>query len=284
MQRRFAYPFGDLDMKKTLIAAAVAGALAVPGFALAQAAAEPASPHTLTANVGVVSDYLFRGISQTKGNPAIQGGVDYSHASGFYAGTWLSSISWVNDTQGGSTPTEIDVYGGYKNTFAEDFGYDVGLITYNYPGSGRDRSLYVSPDTYEVYGALSWKFLTLKYSHVISQNFVGWGVAGDSDTYSRGSNYIELNGVYDLGDGWGVSGHVGHQSVENNDGVNSPGGVDASYSDWNVGVTKDIGFGVVGLKYSDTNAKTCGDEGAAYCWAGYNAAKGRAVVSFTKTF
>jgi uncharacterized protein (TIGR02001 family) len=70
------FPFGDFDMKKTLIAAAIAGALVAPGVVLAQAAAEPASPHTLTANVGVVSDYLFRGISQTKGSPAIQGGVD----------------------------------------------------------------------------------------------------------------------------------------------------------------------------------------------------------------
>lgn len=269
-------------MKKTLIAAAVAAACAAPAFA--QEAA-PASEHTFTANVGVVSDYLFRGISQTKGNPAIQGGFDYSHSSGIYVGTWLSSISWVNDTQGGSTPTEMDVYGGYKSTFGDsDFGYDVGLITYNYPGSGRNTSAFVSPWTAEVYGALSWKFLSVKYSHVVSQNFVGWGVAGNSDTYSKNSNYIELNAAYDLGDGWGVSAHVGHQKVKNNDSISDPGGVNASYSDWNVGVSKDVGFGVVGLKYSDTNADTCGDAVAAYCWAGYNAAKGRALVSFTKTF
>lgn len=276
-------------MKKTLIAAAVAGALIAPGVVLAQAAAEPASPHTLTANVGVVSDYLFRGISQTKGNPAIQGGVDYSHSSGFYAGTWLSSISWVSDAQGGTTPTEIDVYGGYKSTFAEDFGYDLGVISYNYPGGGRNKSLYVSPDTVEVYGALSWKWFTAKYSHVVSQNFVGWGTSGDDSTYSRGSHYIELNAAYDLGDGWGISAHVGHQKVKNSDGDNSPSGYDASYTDWNVGVTKDIGFGVLGLKYSATNANTCGDStgGQAYCWGpklDYDAAKGRAVVSFLKTF
>lgn len=276
-------------MKKTLIAAAVAGALAAPGIALAQAAAEPASPHTLTANVGVVSDYLFRGISQTKGAPAIQGGVDYSHASGFYAGTWLSSVSWVSDAQGGSYPTEIDVYGGFKNSFGEDMGYDVGLVTYNYPGSGRDSSAFVSPFTAEVYGALSWKFLTVKYSHVVSQNFVGWGTSGSSNTYSKNSGYLELNAAYDLGEGWGISAHVGHQKVKNSDDDNAPSGYNASYTDWNVGVTKDVGFGVVGLKYSQTDANTCGDAtgGAAYCWGpnlDYNAAKGRAVVSFTKSF
>lgn len=277
-------------MKKTLIAAAVAAACAAPAFA--QEAA-PASPHTLTANVGIVSDYLFRGISQTKGAPAIQGGVDYSHSSGFYAGTWLSSISWVGDTQTGSYPTEIDVYGGFKSTFGEsDFGYDVGLITYNYPGSGRNSTDYVAPDTAEVYGALSWKFLSLKYSHVVSSNFVGWGststgvgtLTGTPDVSSKNSNYIELNAAYDLGDGWGISGHIGTQKVKNFDGAGSISGYDASYSDWNVGVTKDIGFGVVGLKYSDTNADNCGEGTGAYCWAGYSAAKGRALVSFTKTF
>ena len=73
----------------------------------------PTTP--FTANVGVVSDYLFRGISQTKGAPAIQGGFDYSHSSGLYAGTWLSSVSWYSDTvAGASKSVEFDVYGGYK--------------------------------------------------------------------------------------------------------------------------------------------------------------------------
>jgi uncharacterized protein (TIGR02001 family) len=278
-------------MKKTLIAAAVAAACAVPAFA--QEAAAPASPYTLTANVGVVSDYLFRGISQTAGKPAIQGGVDLSHESGLYVGTWLSSISWISDgiqaagsgDKKGSYPTEIDVYAGFKNSFAQDFGYDVGVITYNYPGSGRQDDI-VSPFTAEVYGALSWKFLSVKYSQAVSKNFVAWG-AMDGSAKSKGSGYLELNANYDLGDGWGISGHVGHQKVKDYTSDTDPGKADASYTDWNVGVTKDVGFGVVGLKYSDTNAKTCGDAVATYCWgpsATYNAAKGKALVSFTKTF
>src|ERR1035437_4409760 len=60
-------------------------------------AAAPASPHTFTGNVGLVSQYIFRGLTQTNAHPAIQGGADYSHASGFYAGTWLSNISWFTD-------------------------------------------------------------------------------------------------------------------------------------------------------------------------------------------
>lgn len=267
-------------MKKTLIAAAVATACVAPAFAQQAAAA---SDHTFTANVGIVSDYLFRGISQTKGAPAIQGGFDYSHSSGLYAGTWLSSVSWYNDTvSGASKSVEFDVYGGYKGNFgASDFGYDVGVFQYTYPGTRPEGS--VSPDTTEVYGAVSWKFLTLKYSHVVSKNFVAWGAA-DGSVKSKNSNYLELNAAYDLGEGWGLVGHIGHQKVKNYTSASDAGGLDASYTDWNVGVTKDVGFGVVAVKYSDTNAKGSCSAGEAYCWDGYNAGKGRAFASFTKTF
>jgi uncharacterized protein (TIGR02001 family) len=289
-------------MKKTIIAGVLFAAFAVPAMAedaaLAAAAAAPTPEHTFTGNVGLVTDYVFRGISQSHGKPAIQGGFDYAHASGLYAGIWGSSIAWVSDAQNTSVPVEIDVYGGYKNTFADDFNYDVGVITYNYPGSKdvRDNGS-AKADTVEVYGALGWKFLTAKYSHAVSSHFVGWygGNAGEfKDT--RGSDYLELNAAYDLGEGWGISGHIGHQKVKN---FVKNGDTDASYSDWKIGVTKDVGFGVVGLSYTDTDSKgTCNSDGGsnAYCWGVYhagatpsstdfrNASKGQAVLSFNKTF
>lgn len=285
-------------MNKKLIAAAVAAVVSMPALVLAEDAA-PASPHTFTANVGVVSDYVFRGISQSAHKPAIQGGFDYSHASGFYAGTWLSSISWVSDAQGKSVPTEIDIYGGIKNTFAGgDYSYDVGYITYNYPGSSdTPAATSAKADTQEVYGSLGWKWLSAKYSYVTSSHFVGWygGLGGtNTNTKTNGSNYFELNAAYDLGNGWGVSGHFGKQKVKN---YIANGQTNASYSDWNVGVTKDVGFGVVGLKYSATNATgQCGNgaaagQASAYCWGtntnttGFkDVAKDVVVLSFTKSF
>src|SRR5450759_2863878 len=86
----------------SVAAAAIASAFSLPLTVSAQTApaaepAAPASPHTFTGNVGLVSQYIFRGLTQTNGDPAIQGGADYSHASGFYAGTWLSNISWFTD-------------------------------------------------------------------------------------------------------------------------------------------------------------------------------------------
>ena len=274
--------YSEKFMKKLVHALVLTGLVGAPTFAMAE---EPASPHTLTANVSLTSDYVFRGVSQTQGGPAIQGGFDYSHSSGFYVGTWASNVSWVS-TKNTSTgegwfkdnnSMEIDLYGGYKGSLPADIGYDVGVITYYYPGDQISSALGATdPDTTEVYLGASWKFLSAKYSHVVSERFVGW--AGPNGEKTRNSNYIELNANYDLGGGWGILGHVGHQKVENFD--------DASYTDYKVGVSKDVGFGVVTLAYTDTDADT-----SVYTWttsaAGNNAEKvadGRVFVSFSKSF
>lgn len=258
-------------MKKSLIALALVGAFAAPAFAAEEAA--PAPVHTFTGNVALVSNYIFRGISQSQNKPAIQGGFDYAHVSGLYAGTWASNVAWVEDTgMKTNSSLEWDFYGGYKGSFAEDFTYDLGILKYYYPG---DRVPGVAnTDSTEVYLGLGWKFITLKYSHAISSHLFGWtGPAGEK---TRGSGYLDLSMNYDLGDGWGVNAHVGHQKIKNFG--------DASYTDWKLGVTKDVGVGVVGLAYSDTNAKTCGDAVATYCWNGKDVAKGTAILSFSKTF
>ena len=261
-------------MRKTLIATAVLAALAASSTVMAEEAA-PAE-HTFTANVTLASEYIYRGIGQTNRKPALQGGFDYSHASGLYAGVWGSNVSWLSDAATNiSSSVEIDLYGGYKNTFAGgDWNYDVGVLRYNYPGTY--PSGYTKADTTELYGAIGWKWLTLKYSHVVSSHIFGFTGSNGTDN-TRGSGYLELNAAYDLGDGWGVLGHVGHQKIKNND--------DASYTDYKVGVTKDVGFGTVGLSYWTTNAKACGDSTPVYCNAfNKDLGEGRALLSFTKTF
>lgn len=285
-------------MKKNLISASVATLLAVSAFnAVAEEAASP-----LSFNVSVVSDYVFRGISQTHHDPALQGGVDYAFSNGFYVGAWASSISWVKDALGDGS-MELDLYGGYKGAINNDWSYDVGAINYTYPGHGKAVPTYTgNPTSAEVYGSLAWKWLSAKYSHTVSNQWVGIYGGAALDQKTRGSNYLELNANYDLGDGWIVIGHVGHQKVENS--VSTAAQHDASYSDWKIGVTKDVGFGVVGLSYSDTDAKgSCSNPfpasgASAYCWgtngngntgalptSGYKkVSDGVAILSFTKTF
>ena len=253
-------------MKKLPYLLVLSGLISVPAFA----ADAPASPHTLTGNIALTSDYVFRGVSQSQNGPAIQGGFDYSHASGFYLGTWGSNVDWVS--AGGyktNSSMEIDLYGGYKGAMG-DIGYDVGAITYYYPG---DQVTGVNdPDTTEVYLGLGWKTLGFKYSYTVSDRFVGWGTSA-SNGKTQGSYYVELNGTHDLGSGWGVLGHIGYQDVKDND--------DASYTDWKVGVTKDVGFGVFTLAYSDTDANLTT---SGYLWAGEKVADGRAILTFSKSF
>ena len=238
-------------MKKSLIALALVGAFAAPVFA--EEAAAPASEHTLTGNLGLFSSYRFRGIDQTFGKPALQGGFDYSHASGFYAGNWNSNVN--GDSAGmPQANLEMDFYGGYKTSIG-DFGIDVGAIYYYYPGSQR-ALIAANPKTGEtnsvghvrngeLYIGATWKFLSVKYFHAVSDYF--------SQPGTSGSGYLDVAASYDLGNGWGVNGHVGHLWLKD-----YHAGSDASqgdYTDWKLGVTKDINGFVFGLAYVDTNAK-----------------------------
>jgi uncharacterized protein (TIGR02001 family) len=213
--------------------------LVASGAVMAQA--QPAAPepdYTLSFNVGAVTDYRFRGISQTRRQPALQGGADFAHKSGFYVGTWGSSIKWVNDA-GGDTSLEADLYGGYKFSFG-DFAFDVGALRYFYPGS----DLAPNPDTTELYLAGTWGPATLKYSHSTTNLF---GVAD-----SQGSGYLDLSATFDTGF-WGltVTPHVGHQRVRHNSA--------ASYTDWSVGLGKDFGNGLsASLAYVDTDVNVFG--------------------------
>lgn len=100
----------------------------------------------VTGNVGAVNEYLFRGVEQSNGS-ALQGGLDYAHDSGFYAGTWISNVSFANTTQTGTVSYETDVYGGWSHKFNDWAGLDAGLLYYFY----RDDTAY---NTLEGYVAL----------------------------------------------------------------------------------------------------------------------------------
>jgi uncharacterized protein (TIGR02001 family) len=199
----------------------VAASLIASGAVMAQTKA-PEPDYTYSLNVGAVTDYRYRGISQSRLKPAIQGGFDLGHKSGLYIGTWASSIKWINDA-GGSDNVEVDLYGGYKfNT--GPVAVDVGALRYFYPGS----QLGLNPDTTELYAAGTWGPATLKYSHAITNLF---GFAG-----SKNSGYLDLSATWEL-PWWGLSvtPHIGHQRVAHNGSF--------SYTDYSVTLGKDFGNG-----------------------------------------
>lgn len=207
-----------------------ASVLALAAFSAS--AQEAAS--SLSFNLGGVSDYRYRGISQTRLKPALQGGLDYAHASGFYVGAWGSTIKWIKDA-GGDADVEIDLYGGYKTEIAPGLTADVGLLKYVYPR----HQLGVSPDTLEVYGALSWGPVTAKYSHSTSNLF------GFAD--SKNSGYFDVTANFDVGNGLTLSPHVGHQTVKNN--------AAASYTDYSLTLAKAFSGVVVSGAVVGTDAE-----------------------------
>lgn len=260
-------------MRKIILATALASAVSLPSLANAQAApaAEPASPHTFTGNLTLASSYRFRGIDQTFGKPAIQGGFDYSHASGLYLGNWNSNVSSGAGYPDGNL--EMDFYGGWKTTFG-DFGLDVGALYYYYPGTtatpfGNSGKV----NNQEVYIGGSWKFISLKYSHSIDDYF---SIKGPGGADTKNSNYIDLSASYDLGGGWGINGHVGHLKFKN-----VPNG---DYTDWKVGVTKDISGYVFGLAYVDTNAHGDCGKGEFYCFSNTNSDQGGGLIGLGTKF
>jgi uncharacterized protein (TIGR02001 family) len=291
-------------------AAAIATAFSLPVTALAQTApaAAPASPHTFTGNVGLFSQYIFRGLTETNEKPALQGGFDYSHSSGIYLGTWASNISWYTDTNVGTLAAPValgspgaagapftanrsntaslewDFYGGYKGTFGGgDWNYDIGLLQYYYPGTYNNLgNVFSKPDTLEGYGLIGWKWVTLKYSQATGDTF---GVKN-----SKGSNYLDASATIPLGDtGFNLGLHYGKQTYKGTSpifvGTNLNNGL-FTYSDWKVGLTKDW----LGLTWqafaSGTNAKDTDPVfGAVYRNVyGKNIGKSQFTVGVQKTF
>jgi uncharacterized protein (TIGR02001 family) len=225
-------------LTRSLFAASVV-ASTLPSFA-----AETAE-HTFTGNVGLFSQYIFRGLTQTNEKPALQGGFDYAHQSGFYVGVWGSNVSWISDTfPGNSASLELDVYAGYKPTFG-DFFADVGVLRYQYPGSYPALPPgVVKPNTTEVYVAGGWKTISLKYSHSLGNTFT----VCDAD----GTYYLDFTASWPIGD-FTVLGHVGKQKYKGT--CSGTSNNVASYNDWKIegswGFAKDW---LLGVGYSDTDA------------------------------
>ncbi|MET0519760.1 MAG: TorF family putative porin [Burkholderiaceae bacterium] len=208
-----------------LAAALTAGAL--PAYA-----DEAASP--LSFNLSLTSDYRYRGISQSRLKPALQGGADYDFGNGFYVGTWASTIKWIKDA-GGDGNVEIDVYGGYKTEVTKGLTLDLGVLQYYYPSN----KLNPSTNTFELYGALSFGPVTAKYSHSTTNLF------GFAD--SKNSGYLDVSATFEIGEGFNLVPHVGHQTVKH---LSS-----ASYTDYSIGVTKDYAGFTFGASYVSTDAE-----------------------------
>lgn len=245
-------------MKKLLLAAAAVAA-ALPSVAFAD----------LAYNVGAVTEYRYRGISQSRLKPALQGGIDYSNG-GFYLGTWASTIKWIKDAKG-DADVEIDVYGGYKGEIAKDLSYDVGVLQYLYPSN----KLNPSANTFELYGAITSGPFTAKYSHATTNLF---GFAK-----SKQSGYLDLSASFEIADGWSAAPHIGYQKVK------GAGNSNYSYTDFALTFSKefklkDAGTVVPSIALVGTSTDKIGTSYAYSSPSGKNLGRGSVVLGVKYNF
>lgn len=191
--------------------------------AVALLVAGTAANAEITGTVTGVTDYDWRGVTQSAQGPALQGSLDYAHDSGFYAGAWASNV----DFGSGDPNIEIDMYAGFAG--GETFLWDVGAVYYTYPG----ESSFNFP---EMYASLGWEWLEGKISYT-------WDFAGTDET----AFYYEANVTYPLPASFGVTGHIGYSD---GDGIEAAYGQD-NYMDWSVGLTYEISHFTLALKWVD---------------------------------
>ena len=170
-------------MKKTLLQIALTSTLLTTSMTSFDAEAVDG----LSANVGATSNYLWRGLEQTKGNSAISGGIDYSATSGFYIGTWVSNADWSDGMS-----YELDIYGGFAGA-ADSFAYDIGFVHYVYPDSSDDV------DFTEINASISVGIFTFGYA--VLANAEGADFGDDS--------YLSVDAEFDVTSEVGLAFHLG---------------------------------------------------------------------------
>ena len=198
-------------MKKThaTLLLAIAATFAATAASAEDAAAD--APYAVTGNVAVVSDYMFRGLTQTWGDPAIQGGADLTMKNGFAAGFWASSIS---DKSYPGASLELDVYANYGTQINDDWSWRAGLYSYLYPNGNLDEAGLPSRsfNTVEANASLTYKWLTLKYSTSLTDYFGIDTEQGYRDD-SKGTGYLELNAAIPFNEQWSLALHAAHTNV-----------------------------------------------------------------------
>ncbi len=220
-------------------AALALGAMTLGIGALQTAAAE--SPHSISANIGAVSNYIWRGQTQTDDQPAIQGGLDYAHETGLYVGTWLSNVDFG---EGDSTNYELDLYGGFGGSVNDDFSYDLGLIYYAYP-DGRDS------DFAEIGASGTYKWVTAGVAYTFyGQADDAPGVADNEANFIQGDLYYHASLEFELPYELGLGLHGGYYDFRYNDGGND-------YGHWGVSISREAGeFGTFSFNYDQVSRDT----------------------------
>lgn len=199
---------------------------------LATSIIAPLAQAEVSGAVSVTNDYRFRGVSQSAGDFALQGNVDWSGENGLFAGAWASQVDFDDPEDGNGASVEVDLYFGYAGEINEELTYDVTLYRYNYPGDD------VSQDYFEVSAAMD--FNGFRAAYWFTNDYAG----SDADLH-----YTELNYSYELAENWSLDLHYGYNF---GDAIDDGEGFD-SYSDYSVGVSTEIEGFALSLAWLDND-------------------------------
>lgn len=239
-------------------------------LALLVAAGATAAQAEVTGNLGLTSDYRFRGISQTQNAPAVQGGIDYAHKSGFYVGNWNSSVSSEVYTNGAGV--ESDLYAGFKKDVYKGITIDVGSYNYFYPRATTSAATGSNFDTYEAFAGVGYKdMISAKYSQTLGNGYFGTANA-------RGTQYMQVDGKLPVPaiKNLAVVAHYGRTNVANSSNLD--------YNDINAGVVYTLPKSYdLGVRYYTNSSMTSTFQNANTV-NGQKLYKNAVVVSLTKTF
>ena len=217
----------------------------------------------VSANLGLTTDYRFRGVSQTQNGLAVQGGVDYAHSSGFYVGNWNSSVSSELFNRGSGI--ESDLYAGFKTEVTKGVTLDVGSMNYLYSKASNPSG--PSFNTNEVYAGVTYGPVTGKVSYALSNYF---GLANSDGTvyYQAGVNYpLDKDIVGNF--------HIGRTDVKNHSTLD--------YTDIKLGATYNLSGWMIGGHWY-TNRNKGSNFNAFTTVSGERLYKDTFVISVAKTF
>lgn len=250
-------------MRFTILGMSAFALAAVTAPAFAQDAAAPASDFTVTGGATVVSDYRFRGISQTDKRFALQGSLTVSHSSGLYVSTWGSSI---DDYVAAGSDQELDLIAGYTKTLG-GVTLDGGVLYYYYPGSHGANTDFFEPyfSVKSTYGPVTGK---LGVAYAPKQHAIAWSNSRDDNLYGYG----ELSGAVGP---IALTSHLGYSK-----GRSFLTGGLKGYWDWNVGASYTWNHLTFGVSYVDTDIK----DSEAVSFTGRHIAKAGVVGSIGVSF
>lgn len=244
-------------MKRMLVA--TAAAIVLSGASIPDAHADlKFAGGDLTGNIGITSNYVFRGISNSDNHPAFQGGLDYNHDSGFFVGTWGSSVDFDDNDE---ASIEWDLYGGYAKTW-NGVTLKGQFLYYLYPGV--HGALGRAYDFWELQGSVAYTLAGVNLSGGIAWANDFYGASGDG-------LYVQAGASIPLLQYFALEGHVGHQSIDDNARYGAP-----SYMDWSLGVSASFQGLKLGVYYIDTNLS----KGECFGGLSWCEARGMAVLTY----